>query len=58
MTSLPSMEIRSRSKARLANTKKLTPSTTISKAEKGNTSVAPITQKNKPMHKEIALRDK
>ena len=52
------MQMRSRSTLRLAKYKKQTPSTSISNAENGKTSVAPITQKNKPMHNAIALKDK
>jgi hypothetical protein len=52
------MQMRSRSRLRLAKHKKQIPSTSISNAENSKTSVAPITQKNKPMHKDIALRDK
>jgi hypothetical protein len=50
--------MRSRSRVRLAKHKKQMPRTSISKAENGKTNVAPCTQKNKPMHNEIALKDK
>jgi hypothetical protein len=50
--------MRSRSRLRLAKHKKQIPSTSISKAVNGKTSVAPKTQQNKPMHKEIAIKDK